>query len=125
MDEETAARIRQAATEAADRVWNSSVIPKDVNSGGLQSAMSAAENQADAAYQKTVREMSADLGFEERDYYLADPLAAVIHEPDCMAERPEYLLDDLADELNSEADEDRLLDDHFRDNDDLGQGLGY
>ncbi|WP_116200862.1 hypothetical protein [Amycolatopsis circi] len=125
MEKETAERISQAATEAADRVWNSSVIPKNVNSGGLQSAMSAVENQADAAYQKTVREMSAALGFEERDYYFADPLAAVIHEPDCMAERNEYSLDDLADVLNSEVDEDRLLDDHFRANDDLGQGFGY
>lgn len=112
MDEETAARIKQAASEASDRVWTSSVIPKNVHSGGLQAAMSAVENAADEAYQKTVREMCADLGFEERDYYLAEPFAAVIHEPACMDER-------------LEADEDSLLDDHLRDNDDLGQGFGY
>lgn len=116
MDEETMERIRQAANEASDRVWDGSVIPGNVHSGGLQEAMSGVENEAEAVYQNTVRQLCAELGFEECDYYLANPDAAVIHEPACMDEPLDHA---------SEADEDRLLDDHLRDNDDFGHGLGY
>lgn len=124
MDDETAQRIRRAAQVAFMDIWESAVIPTDAPSGDPETGGEAFEDRAEAAYRETVSEMCAELDIDEREYYLADPDAAELYEPECMADEPD---DSLFDEVSEDirAEQDRLMDEHARDEDDLGQGLGY
>ncbi|MBN9743592.1 hypothetical protein DMP23_21355 [Amycolatopsis sp. A1MSW2902] len=121
MDDETVQRIRRSAQVAYMDVWESAVIPAGVHSGGLQFGMEAVEDRSEAAYRETVIAMCAEFGADERDYYRADPDAAERYEPACMAEEPDY-----PGEHDACADEDRMMDDQLRsEDDDFGQSLGY
>lgn len=89
MREDVQVKIRTAAQVAFGAVWEQSVAPEGVHSGGLHSAMMAVENHAHAVGHEAVRAKCAELGVDPRDYYRADPDSAVICEPACLEKWPE------------------------------------
>lgn len=85
MDEELVQNMSQMTNDAAMSVWDRSMIPEG-HAGAVTYAMWGVEDEAAGAYKETVRETSAAFGCDERDYYRANPDAAV-------AFAPEYLRD--------------------------------
>lgn len=89
MREEIRAEIHSAAQDAFGAVWDNSLIPKGVHSGGLYGEMMSVEDRAHTASHEAVRAKCAELNVDPRDYYRTDPLAAVICEPACLQNWPE------------------------------------
>lgn len=80
-------QIHHAAQAAYEAVWDAAPPSAAlVHSGAVYAEMAGIEDRAAEQYRRTVRDQCAALGVHERDYYLADRDAAVVFEPDCLAD---------------------------------------
>lgn len=91
-------QIYHAATAAYRAVWEATPRPY-ADSAGLSAELASTEEHAADRYRQTVRTNCAELGVDERDYYLASPLEAMVFQPECLADE----LDDLIHKLAAQA----------------------
>ncbi|OLF08575.1 hypothetical protein [Actinophytocola xanthii] len=95
MDADVRQQIREAAAAAARAVGDTAQAP-DGHSGAVFIDLDRVEDLAREKYWQTLRDKCAEFGVDERDYWLANPVEAIMGEPECLADDLPRITDDLA-----------------------------
>lgn len=99
MDADVRQQIKEAAASAARAVWDTAQAP-DGHSGAVFIDLDRVEELAREKYWQTLRDTYAEFGVDERDYWLANPVEAIISEPECLADDLPRIAEDLASTAN-------------------------